>query len=111
MTLTVDTTALAATSRVISPMNSGHPSLGRAPEATIIPVSLTCYRVVMGDDPKGYVCSDEEGWECFVGAHMADARSIGMRSSLTTAIRDVVTDKSSVALEKPALPADLAEAA
>ncbi len=111
MTLTVDTTALAATSRAISPMNSGHPSLGRAPEATIIPVSLTCYRVVLGDDAKGYVCSTEDGWECFVGAHLADARSIGMRTSLSTAIRDLVTDKSSVALEAPALADDLPAAA
>jgi hypothetical protein len=83
---------MATTTGAISTMTSGHPSLGRAPEATIIPVSLTCYRIVLGDAAKGYVCSVEDGWECFAGAHMADARSIGVRRTLTTAIRDLVSD-------------------
>lgn len=114
MTLTVETTALAAatTTAATSPMSSGHPSLGRAPQATIIPVSLTCYQILLGDEAKGYVCSVKDGWECFAGAHMADARSIGVRKSLTTAMRDLVTDTRAAVMNDAATEKGrLAEAA
>ncbi|MDI6942277.1 MULTISPECIES: hypothetical protein [Microbacterium] len=85
-------TAPQAPARTASTMRTGHPSLGRAPEAVLIPISLTCYQVALADQVKGYICVKGREWECFAGAHMADARSIGTRASLTVAIRDLVTD-------------------
>lgn len=36
-------------------MASGHPCLGRAPEATVVPVGLDCYQIVLHDEVKGYI--------------------------------------------------------
>ncbi|MGW9113179.1 hypothetical protein [Microbacterium sp. NPDC055683] len=91
MTLIAEGPAHVAT-RPTAPLRSAHPSLGRAPEATLIPVSLTCYQVALGDSVKGYICVQGPGWECFAGSHMADAVSIGFRATLTVAIRDLVAD-------------------
>jgi hypothetical protein len=92
MSLIAEASPKVATTRTTSPMRTGHPSLGRAPEATIIPVSLTSYQVALADEIKGYVCVKGAGWELFAGSHMADAVSLGTRPTLTIAIRDLVTE-------------------
>jgi hypothetical protein len=89
MTLMTDPTTTARPSRTNAPMSSGHPALGRAPEAEIVPVGLDCYQILLDDAVVGYVCATEDGWECLASAHLGDTRPIGARASITAAIRDL----------------------
>ncbi|WP_261165780.1 hypothetical protein [Microbacterium sp. Marseille-Q6965] len=84
-----DPTAPARPVRTSAPMSSGHPALGRAPEATIVPVGLDCYQILLDDAVQGYVCATEDGWECLAGSHLGETRPLGARSSITAAIRDL----------------------
>lgn len=89
MTLTADPTPARRSAGAYAPMSSGHPALGRAPEATIVPVGLDCYQIVLDGTVKGYVCAIGDGWECFAGTHLGEARATGSRHSITAAIRDL----------------------
>lgn len=87
--MTLMTDHPAGTPARASAISTGHPSLGRAPEATVIPFGLDCYQIVLHDVVKGYVCSSADGWECFAGARLGETRPIGRRHSITVAIRDL----------------------
>lgn len=92
MTLMAEPTPVSRPLGASAPMSTGHPALGRAPEATIIPLGLDCYQIVLDGTVRGYVCSTDDGWECFAGAHLGEARPVGSRRSITGAIRDLCRD-------------------
>ena len=53
MTLMTDPTTTARPSRTNAPMSAGHPALGRAPEAEIVPGGLDCYQILLDDAVVG----------------------------------------------------------
>ncbi|MDN3311365.1 hypothetical protein QWJ90_10520 [Microbacterium oryzae] len=63
---------------------------GRVLGAKVIPVTLTCYQVAVGDEVRGYLCCASEGWECYAGRAFATAEPIGLRKTLRDAVRAVV---------------------
>lgn len=89
MTLMTDPATAIPTTGAIAPMRSGHPSLGRAPEATIVPLGLDRYEILLDGAVQGFVCATEDGWECFVGTDLERSLPLGERTSITVAIRDL----------------------
>jgi len=58
--------------------------------ARLIPVTLTCYQVAVGDQVRGYLCCTGEGWECYAGRALDTAEDLGVRRTLLEAVRTVV---------------------
>lgn len=67
--------------------STAHPSLGHAPEAAIIPLSLTLYEVVLNDRPIGYVEAAGPIWVALSGTPYAFAVEAGQHRNLTAAVR------------------------
>lgn len=64
-----------------------HPSLGRAPEAAIIPLSLSLYEVVLNDRPIGYIEAAGPIWVALSGTPYSFAVEVGQHRNITAAVR------------------------
>lgn len=69
---------------------SATPEAVRTLGARLIPVTLTCYQVAVGDQVRGYLCCTGEGWECYAGRVLQSADDLGVRKTLLEAVRAVV---------------------
>ncbi|WP_324013125.1 hypothetical protein [Microbacterium sp. JZ37] len=69
---------------------SATPEAVRSLGARLIPVTLTCYQVAVGDQVRGYLCCTSEGWECCAGRALDTAEDLGVRRTLLEAVRTVM---------------------